>query len=142
MNIYEQLEEEVNIVNQKEALERKIYIQELKLKEAKLLESFNDMGLKYSKCPRYILDESVGGRVNILYTVKLYPKELTRRTSFGNYETYYEMKDVAVSERGFTIGSRKDSKSIYHDDKAVDFDTFINKLKHAIRYVIKHKVAK
>lgn len=143
MNIYEQLEEEVKIINQQEILDRKIYVEELKSKERRMLEAFDDMGLEYKKDERYLLEEKINGRIKLEYQVKLHPQKFTR-DKFGKMngekEEFYFTRNVRASKDGYHIS---DSDGyIGHSDRAKQFDVFIERLKDAIRRVIKGQIVK
>jgi len=143
MNIYEQLEEEVKIINQQEILDRKIYVEGLKSKEKRMLEEFDDMGLEYKKGERYLLEERINGRIKLEYQVKLHPQKFTR-DKFGKMngekEEFYFTRNVIASKDGYYIS---DSDGyIGHHDKPKQFDVFIESLKDVIRRVIKGKIIK
>ncbi len=143
MNIYEQLEEEVKIINQQEILDRKIYVEGLKSKEKRMLEEFDDMGLEYKKGERYLLEERINGRIKLEYQVKLHPQKFTR-DKFGKMngekEEFYFTRNVIASKDGYYIS---DSDGyIGHYDKPKQFDVFIESLKDVIRRVIKGKIIK
>jgi hypothetical protein len=139
MNIYEQLEEEVKIINQQEILDRKIYVEELKSKEKRMLEAFDDMGLEYKKDERYLLEDRIGGRIKLEYQVKLHPQKFTR-DKYGEKEDFYFTRNVRASKDGYHIS---DSNGyIGNSDKPKQFDVFIDNLKDAIRRIIKSKIVK
>lgn len=139
MNIYEQLEEEVKIINQREILERKIYVIELKSREKRMLEAFDDMGLEYKKDERYLLEERINGKIKLEYQVKLHPQKFTR-DKYGEKEEFYFTKNVRASKDGYYISDA--DGYIGHHDKPKAFDEVIDKLKDAIRRVIKGQIVK
>ena len=53
MDIYTIAKEEANIKRQKKALERKVLVDDMRRREAKMLEAFDDLGIKYYKSPWY-----------------------------------------------------------------------------------------
>lgn len=139
MNIYEQLEEEVKIINQREILERKIYVIELKSREKRMLEAFDDMGLEYKKDERYLLEDKIGGKIKLEYQVKLHPQKFTR-DKYGEKEDFYFTRNVRASKDGYYIS---DSDGyIGHHDKPKTFDEVIERLKDSIRRVIKGQIVK
>ncbi len=139
MNIYEQIEEEVKIINQQEILDRKIYVEELKSKERRMLEAFNDMGLEYKKDERYLLEEKINGRIKLEYQVKLHPQKFTR-DKYGEKEEFYFTRNVRASKDGYHISDSNGYIGVNEEGK--QFDVFIDRLKDAIRRVIKGKIIK
>lgn len=139
MNIYEQIEEEVKIINQQEILDRKIYVEELKSKEKRMLEAFNDMGLEYKKDERYLLEEKINGRIKLEYQVKLHPQKFTR-DKYGEKEEFYFTRNVRASKDGYHISDSNGYIGVSEEGK--QFDVFIERLKNAIRLIIKNKIVK
>jgi hypothetical protein len=139
MNIYEQIEEEVKIINQQEILDRKIYVEQLKSKEKRMLEAFDDMGLEYEKDGGYLLEEMINGRIKLEYQVKLHPQKFTR-TKYGEKEDFYFTRNVRASKDGYYISDA--NGFIGASEEGKEFDVFIERLKNAIRQIIKNKIVK
>lgn len=139
MNIYEQLEEEVKIINQQEILDRKVYVEELKSREKRMLDAFDDMGLEYKKDERYLLEDKIGGKIKLEYQVKLHPQKFTK-DKYGKEEEFYFTRNVRASKYGYYISDA--DGYIGHHDKTVTLNEVIDKLKDAIRRVIKGQIIK
>lgn len=75
MDIYTIAKEEANIKRQKKALERKVLVDDMRRREAKMLEALDDLGIKYYKSPWYReRTEQVNGSIEFKYDVFLTTK--------------------------------------------------------------------
>jgi len=93
MDIYTIAKEEANIKRQKEILDRKVLVDDMRRREAKMLEAFDEMGIIYDKDCRYKEEtETLKGRLNFTYNVFL-TKEKVGKQSI----------DVKVERNDFSI---------------------------------------
>lgn len=72
MDIYTIAKEEASIKRQKQILDRKVLVDNMRRREAKMLEAFDDLGIKYEKSSWYREQtEQLNGSIEFKYDVFL-----------------------------------------------------------------------
>ena len=93
MDIYTIAKEEANIKRQKEILDRKVLVDDMRKREAKMLEAFDDMSIIYEKHCRYKEEtKPLNGWLNFTYKVFLTTEKVDKQSI-----------DVKVEKNDFSI---------------------------------------
>lgn len=115
MNIYEQAVEQAKIDNQQKKLDRLVEFQQLKNREALLLERLDSLGVKYQRNEHYYSSEDDfldRYRVDIVYDIYLYNEKVLNRTEG---KIGYPVKKLKIDTRGKYKLGNQDYSPIYND---------------------------
>lgn len=119
MDIYTIAKEEANIKRQKTALERKVLVDDMRRREAKMLEAFDDLGIKYCKSSWYReRTEQVNGSIEFKYDVFL-TTEMEKKNSV----------EVKAAKSGYEL------RENWGDCYGNDYETLDELIESVVRYI-------
>lgn len=104
MDIYTIAKEEANIKRQKEILDRKVLVEDMRRREAKMLEAFDEMGIIYKKSYKYKEEtETLKGWLDFTYNVFLTTEKVDNQSI-----------DVKVERNDFSIQHNWSNRMKFH----------------------------
>lgn len=119
MDIYTIAKEEANIKRQKQILDRKVLVDNMRIREAKMLEAFDDLGIKYYKNSWYRENtEQLGGRIEFKYDVFL-TTEMGKKNSV----------EVKAAKSGYEL------RQNWGDCYGNDYETLEELMKSVVNYI-------
>jgi len=122
MDIYTLAKEEAGIKRQKEILDRKVYINKMRKREAKMLEALDELGIKYDKNRWYREEEGVRGSFCLKYDIHLKKEKIRcRRTGDMVYDTITS----EVKEEYYALQIWRESSDY---DNFSELDEYINQV--------------
>lgn len=119
MDIYTIAKEEANIKRQKKILDRKVLVDDMRRREAKMLEALDDLGIKYYKSPWYRENtEKLGGWIEFKYDVFLTTK-MEKKNSV----------EVNAAKSGYEL------RQNWGDCYGNDYETLDELIESVVRYI-------
>ena len=116
MDIYTIAKEEANIKRQKESLDRKVLVDNMRRRETKMLEAFIDLGIKYEKSSWYREQEELNGWLDFKYNVFL---------TTSNEPSI----EVEVNKNGYKVTGN------WGDRFGCEYDTLEDVMESVVRYI-------
>ena len=122
MDIYTLAKEEADIKRQQRILDRKVYINKMRKREAKMLEALDELGIKYEKSRYYFENEEYQGSFSLRYDIHLQPEQIK---CYRTGSMVYDTLTSEVKEECYKLQMWRGSSD---SDDFSELDEFINTL--------------